>query len=398
MSNDSKYLQRGVSATKEDVHAAIKNLDKGIFPNAFCKIFPDYLGGDETFCNISHGDGTGTKASLAYIYWKETGDISIWKNLIVDNIVMNLDDMICAGAIDNFLYTSLINRNKTFIPGEVIAALIDGADSFFARMKNYGINIHYMGGETADLGDCVRTITVDASMACRMKRSDVIETNIQNGNVLVGFASFGKAIYEDEYNAGMGSNGLTAARHDVLSHEYATKYPESFNHSIDEKLVYSGTKKLTDELWCGGTPTTDGVNLSVGKAMLSPTRTFAPVMKEIFESHRKKINGIIHCTGGGQGKVLNFIEDLHVIKNNLFATPPLFKLIQTESKTAWSEMYRVFNMGNRMEIYTDEKTASELISIAQKFSVDAQIIGHVEKSSSKKVTLQTENGEFVYAK
>jgi len=389
MSEESKYLQRGVSARKEDVHAAIRSLDKGLYPNAFCKIFPDYLGHEEAWCNLSHGDGTGTKSALAYIYWKETGDISVWRNLVVDNIVMNLDDLLCAGATNDFLYTSLINRNKQLIPGEVIRALIEGASAFFEEMKKWDLRIHYMGGETADLGDSVRTLTVDAGMTCRMKRSEVLEEKIQPGDLVLGLSSFGQTTYEQDYNSGIGSNGLTAARHDVLHHDYAAKYPESYNPLIEDSLVYAGHKKLEDPLI--GTP------LNTGQALLSPTRTYAPILLEALQLYRPKIHGLIHCTGGGQGKVLHFIEDLQVIKNNLFPVPPLFRMIQEESGTPASEMYRVFNMGHRMEIYTDEKTAAGITGIAARFGCEARIVGEVRAHQGKEVVLHTESGEIRYA-
>ena len=399
----SRYNLRGVSASKEDVHNAIKKLDKGIFPNAFCKIVPDYLGGSKSHCVVMHADGAGTKSSLAYIYWKETGDISVWKGIAQDAIVMNIDDLLCAGATDNILISTTIGRNKNLIPGEVISEIINGAEEFLAKMRKYGINIHSTGGETADVGDVVRTIIVDSTVTCRMKRKDVVDEKIKAGDVIVGFSSFGKAKYEDVYNGGMGSNGLTSARHDVFSKIYAEKYPESFDNTIPNEVVYSGTKKMTDPTEING--------VDAGKLVLSPTRTYAPIIKKILAKHRKNIHGIIHCSGGGQTKVLKFVKGVHIIKDNLFDTPPLFKHIQQESKTdpiaiGWKEMYQVFNMGHRMEIYTEEKTAVQLISISKSFGVDAQIVGRVEKSSApstslraskkNKLTIKSKHGEFQY--
>lgn len=391
----SRYNLRGVSASKEDVHNAIKKLDKGIFPNAFCKIVPDYLSGSKSHCVVMHADGAGTKSSLAYIYWKETGDISVWKGIAQDALVMNIDDLLCVGATDNILVSTTIGRNKNLIPGEVISEIINGVEEFLAKMRKYGINIRSTGGETADVGDVVRTIIVDSTVTCRMKRKDVVDEKIKAGDVIVGLASFGKAKYEEEYNGGMGSNGLTSARHDVFSKIYAEKYPESYDTNIPSEVIYSGTKKLTDATEVGG--------VDAGKLVLSPTRTFAPIIKKILDKHRKNICGIIHCSGGGQTKALKFAKGVHIIKDNLFATPPLFKLIQQESKTdpiaiGWKEMYQVFNMGHRMEIYTDEKTASQIISISKSFGVEAQIIGRVEKSSTKKniLTIKSKHGEFIY--
>jgi phosphoribosylformylglycinamidine cyclo-ligase len=387
----SKYAARGVSSQKEDVHAAIKKIDKGIFPKAFCKIVPDFLGGDPEYCNIMHADGAGTKSSLAYAYWKETGDISVWKGIAQDALVMNLDDLLCVGAIDNILLSSTIGRNKNLIPAEVIAAIINGTEELVSQLKKWGITIHTTGGETADVGDLVRTIIVDSTVTCRMKRTDVIDnSNIQGGNVIVGLASYGKAKYEKEYNSGMGSNGLTSARHDVFSKYLAKKYPETFDNSIPEKLVYSGSKKLT------GVLTIDKGQMTIGKLVLSPTRTYAPVIKNIFEKHRRHIHGMVHCSGGGQTKVLHFIDKLHVIKDNLFPIPALFNLIQTESGTEWKEMYRVFNMGHRMEIYISPEHADEIIKISKSFNVDARIIGRVEKTKKKKLTIKSEKGKFEY--
>lgn len=389
--NVSRYNLRGVSASKEDVHNAIKKLDKGIFPNTFCKIVPDYLSGSKTHCVVMHADGAGTKSSLAYIYWKETGDLSVWKRIAQDALVMNIDDLLCVGAVDNILVSTTIGRNKNLIPGEVISEIINGVEEFLAKMRRHGINIRSTGGETADVGDVVRTIIVDSTVTCRMKRKEVIDEKIKAGDVIVGLASFGKAKYEDEYNGGMGSNGLTSARHDVFSKIYAEKYPESFDSAIPSEVIYSGTKKLTD--------TTEVNGVDAGKLVLSPTRTYAPIIKKILDKHRKNIHGIIHCSGGGQTKVLKFVKGIHIIKDNLFATPPLFKLIQQESKTDWKEMYQVFNMGHRMEIYTDAKTAGQLIAISKSFGVEAQIIGRVEKSPDKKnkLTIKSRHGEFIYA-
>ena len=388
MNSASRYEQRGVSASKEDVHAAIKNLDKGIFPNAFCKVIPDILGGDEAFCNVMHADGAGTKSSLAYMYWKETGDLSVWKGIAQDAIVMNTDDLLCVGITDGILLSSTIGRNKSVIPGEVIKAIIEGTEAFLEKMRNLGVEMHLTGGETADVGDLVRTIIVDSTVTARVKRSDIIENHIQPGDVIVGLASFGKATYEDEYNGGMGSNGLTSARHDVFSHELAKSYPESFDPSIPKKLAYSGKLKLT------GPSPVEGVD--VGKLVLSPTRTYAPVIKEVLKKHRNDIHGMIHCSGGAQTKVLHFIENLHVIKDNLFATPPLFEMIQAQSGTPWSEMYKVFNMGHRMELYVPETIASSLIKISKSFNIDAQIVGRVEPFAKKQLSIRSQYGEFEY--
>ena len=387
MTND-KYMKRGVSSQKEDVHAAIKNMDKGLFPQAFCKIVPDYLGGDDRFCNIMHADGAGTKSSLAYLYWKETGDLSVWKGIAQDAIVMNTNDLLCVGAFDKIVLSSTIGRNKNLIPGEVIQAIIEGTEEFIAMLQSYGINIHSTGGETADVGDLVRTIIVDSTVTARIEKSKVISNhNIKPGNVIVGFASYGQTTYEKSYNAGMGSNGLTMARHDVLSSFYKT-YTESFDPQVPEELVYTGGLKLTEQL--AENP------LNVGKMILSPTRTFSPIIKEIFENHFDKIDGMVHCTGGGQTKVLHFVKNLRIIKNNLFKTPPLFSMIQSQSNSQWHEMYKVFNMGNLLEFYTDENTAQSLITLAAKFNIDAQIIGHVEAAEKNELIVTTEHGEFIY--
>jgi phosphoribosylformylglycinamidine cyclo-ligase len=388
--SSSRYNLRGVSASKEDVHNAIKKLDKGLFKNAFCKIVPDHLSQSKNHCIVMHADGAGTKSSLAYMYWKETGDISVWKGIAQDAIVMNIDDLLCVGAVDNILISTTIGRNKNLISGEIISALINGVEEFLATMRSYGINIHSTGGETADVGDLVKTIIVDSTVTCRMKRKDVIDEKIKVGDVIVGLASFGKTKYEKQYNGGMGSNGLTSARHDVFSKIYAGKYPESFDSSIPDEVIYSGTKKLTDS--------TEVKGVDTGKLVLSPTRTYAPVIKKILEKYRRNIHGIIHCSGGGQTKVLKFVSGLHIIKDNLFLTPPLFKLIQQESKTDWKEMYQVFNMGHRMEIYTDEKSALQIIAISKSFGVDAQVVGRVEKSKNKKnsLTIKSEYGTFEY--
>lgn len=387
MTND-KYMKRGVSSQKEDVHAAIKNIDKGLFPQAFCKIVPDYLGGDERFCNIMHADGAGTKSSLAYLYWKETGDLSVWKGIAQDAIVMNTNDLLCVGAFDKIVLSSTIGRNKNLIPGEVIQAIIEGTEEFIAMLQSYGINIHSTGGETADVGDLVRTIIVDSTVTARIEKSKVISNhNIKPENVIVGFASYGQTTYEKSYNAGMGSNGLTMARHDVLSSFYKT-YAESFDPQVPEDLVYTGGLKLTEQL-------TENP-LNVGKMILSPTRTFSPIIKEIFENYFDKINGMVHCTGGGQTKVLHFVKNLRIIKNNLFKTPPLFNMIQSQSNSQWHEMYKVFNMGNLLEFYTDESTAQNLITLAAKFNIDAQIIGHVEAADKNELIVTTEHGEFIY--
>ncbi len=389
MYDNQRYIRRGVSASKEDVHQAIKNIDKGLFPKAFCKIVPDILGGDPLFCNVMHADGAGTKSSLAYLYWRETGDLSVWKGIAQDAVVMNLDDLICVGATENILLSSTIGRNKNLIPGEVVSAIINGTEEFCSEMRDLGISIFPTGGETADVGDLVRTVIVDSTVTCRMKRSDVISADrIQPGNVIVGIASFGKSVYEKGYNGGMGSNGLTSARHDVFSNYLAEKYPESFDPSVPEDLVYSGSLKLTD--------TVGSVGLDAGKLVLSPTRTYAPIVKSILDSYRKNIYGIIHCSGGAQTKVLHFVDNVHVIKDNLFEIPELFSLIQAQSGTDWYEMYKVFNMGHRLEIYVDPSVAGEIIAISKKFNIDAQIIGRVEPFSGKKVTIQSPFGTFEY--
>lgn len=389
MKSLEKYNQRGVSASKEDVHAAIKNIDKGLFPKAFCKIVPDYLSGSDEHCLIMHADGAGTKSSLAYIYWKETGDLSVWKGIAMDAIAMNLDDLLCVGATDNITLSSTIGRNKNHVPGEVIAALINGTEEILAELRTMGIGIYSTGGETADVGDLVRTIIVDSTVNCRMKRKDVIDNaKISAGDVIVGLASFGQASYESEYNGGMGSNGLTSARHDVFGKYLKDKYPESYDHNVPEKLIYSGSKKLTDPI--------DGTPLDAGKLVLSPTRTYAPIIKKILDQHRTHIHGMIHCSGGAQTKILHFIDQLHVIKDNLFDLPPLFQLIHEESKTSWQEMYKVFNMGHRMEIYLPEKYAQDIIDISNSFGVAAQIIGRCEVSNQKQLTIRSPYGEFKY--
>jgi putative phosphoribosylformylglycinamidine cyclo-ligase len=387
---DNRYNLRGVSAAKEDVHNAIKNIDKGIFPKAFCKIIPDILGGDDEYCNIMHADGAGTKSSLAYMYWKETGDINVWKGIAQDAIVMNTDDLLCVGAVDNILVSSTIGRNKMLIPGEVISAIINGTDELLADMREMGVGIYPTGGETADVGDLVRTIIVDSTVACRMKKSDVIDNSkIQPGDVIVGLSSSGQATYEKSYNGGMGSNGLTSARHDVFSKYLATKYPESFDNSIPQELVYSGTKTLTEQI--------EGLGIDAGQLVLSPTRTYAPVIKKILDAKRNKIHGMIHCTGGAQTKVLHFINDnCKIIKDNMFAVPPLFRIIKEESNTDWKEMYQVFNMGHRMEIYVSPEDAEEIIQISKSFNIDAQVIGHVEEDNKPSLTIKSEFGVFNY--
>ena len=392
MISSQRYDQRGVSASKDDVHNAIKNIDKGIFPKAFCKIVPDILTNDALYCNIMHADGAGTKSSLAYTYWKETGDISVWRGIAQDAIIMNIDDLLCIGAIDNILLSSTIGRNKNLIPGEVIAAIINGTEEILAELRDAGIGIYSTGGETADVGDLVRTIIVDSTVTCRMKREEVISNHrIQPGDVIVGLASYGQANYETEYNGGMGSNGLTSARHDVFNKTIADKYPESYDAAIPYELIFSGTKNLTDLVEIG-----DGKSVTAGKLVLSPTRTYAPVIKAMLDGYRNQIHGMVHCSGGAQTKVLHFIDDLHIIKDNLFPVPPLFKLIQQESKTSWQEMYKVFNMGHRMELYVPEAIAAELISISESFGVEAQIIGRVEKADKKQVTILSPFGEFIY--
>ena len=386
---NNRYMMRGVSAAKEDVHNAIKNIDKGIFPQAFCKIIPDILGGDSDYCNIMHADGAGTKSSLAYMYWKETGDLSVWKGIAQEAVEMNPDDLLCEGAVDNILVSSTIGRNKMLVPGEVISAIINGTDELLADMRNMGIGIYPTGGETADVGDLVRTIIVDSTVTCRMKRSDVIKNaNIRPGDVIVGLSSTGQATYEKEYNGGMGSNGLTSARHDVFAKYLAEKYPESFDHAVPDELVYSGKYQLTDKV--------DGVPVNAGKMVLSPTRTYAPVIKKILDGHRSEIHGMVHCTGGAQTKVLHFVSDnCRVVKDNMFAVPPLFKAIHDCSGTEWKEMYQVFNMGHRMEIYVTPDTADEIIAISKSFNIDAQVIGHIE-NGPKSLTIHSEFGTFNY--
>ncbi len=390
MDQKERYNQRGVSADKEDVHKAIEKIDKGLFPKAFCKIVPDHLSNSEEHCIVMHADGAGTKSSLAYMYWKETGDLSVWKGIAMDALAMNIDDLLCVGCTSNILLSSTIGRNKNLIPGEVISAIINGTEEILEELRSYGIEIYSTGGETADVGDLVRTIIVDSTVTARMKRTDVISNDrIKAGDVIVGLASYGQADYEHEYNGGMGSNGLTSARHDVFHKYLMEKFPESFDPATPKELVYSGTKKLTEELY--------GVPVDIGKLVLSPTRTYAPIIKKMLEQHRSEIHGMVHCSGGAQTKVLHFIDDLHVIKDNLFEVPPLFKLIQNESKTDWREMYKVFNMGHRMELYTSKETAESLIEISESFGVDAQIVGRVEANEGKKVTIRSEHGEFEYS-
>ena len=387
--SDQRYNLRGVSASKEDVHNAIKNIDKGIFPKAFCKIIPDILGGDPEYCNIMHADGAGTKSSLAYIYWKETGDLSVWKGIAQDALIMNIDDLLCVGATDNILVSSTIGRNKLLIPGEVISAIINGTDELLSELRELGVNAYATGGETADVGDLVRTIIVDSTVTCRMKRSDVISNHrIQDGDVIVGMASFGQATYEKEYNGGMGSNGLTSARHDVFSKYLAEKYPESYDAAVPEELIYSGGLRLTDEI--------KGLGLDAGKLVLSPTRTYAPVIKKLLDYMRPEIHGMVHCSGGAQTKVIHFIEGVKVTKNNLFPVPPLFKMIQEQSGTDWQEMYKVFNMGHRMEVYVTPDRAQEVIDITRSFGIDAQIIGFVEKADRNSLVIESEFGHFEY--
>lgn len=386
---NSRYNLRGVSATKDEVHNAIKNIDKGLFPKAFCKIVPDYLSGSKEHCIVMHADGAGTKSSLAYAYWKETGDISVWKGIAQDAVVMNTDDLLCVGATDNILLSSTIGRNKNLIPSEVLSTIINGTEEVLQMLRNNGIGIYSTGGETADVGDLVKTIIVDSTVVCRMKRSEVIDNNnIQAGDVIVGLASFGQATYENEYNGGMGSNGLTSARHDVFAKYLAEKYPETYDNAVPKELIYSGNLKLTDKVV--------GAPVNAGKLVLSPTRTYAPIIKEILNSYRSQIHGMVHCSGGGQTKVLHFIDNVHVIKDNLFELPPLFKLIHEQSGTQWKEMYQVFNMGHRMELYVPSTIAQDIIAISQKFNVDAKVIGRVEKSNEKKLTISSEFGEFIY--
>ncbi len=380
---------RGVSATKEDVHNAIKNIDKGLYPKAFCKIIPDILGGDPDYCNIMHADGAGTKSSLAYAYWRETGDLSVWKGIAQDALIMNIDDLLCVGAVDNILVSSTIGRNKNLVPGSVISAIINGTDELLAELRSMGVGVYATGGETADVGDLVRTIIVDSTVTCRMKCSDVIDNaNIRPGDVIVGLSSSGKATYEDKYNGGMGSNGLTSARHDVFNKSIAEKYPETYDHSVPEDLVYSGGLSLTDSV--------DGSPLNAGELVLSPTRTYAPVIKKILDSLRSKIHGMIHCSGGAQTKVLHFVDGVRVVKDNLFPIPPLFRTIQEQSHTDWSEMYKVFNCGHRFEIYLPAEYADEIISISKSFGIDAQIVGRVEESDKTELIIKSEFGEFHY--
>lgn len=388
--NSDRYNQRGVSASKEDVHNAIKNIDKGLFPKAFCKIVPDYLTQDEDYCLVMHADGAGTKSSLAYMYWKETGDLSVWKGIAQDALIMNIDDLICVGATDNIMLSSTIGRNKNLIPAEVISAIINGTEELISELGDHGITIRSTGGETADVGDLVRTIIVDSTVTARLKRKDVIDNaNIRPGDVIVGLASYGQATYEKEYNGGMGSNGLTSARHDVFSKYLAQKYPESYDSAVPDELVYSGKVKLTDSV--SGSP------LNAGKLVLSPTRTYAPIIKKILRKYSSKdIHGMIHCSGGAQTKILHFVENLHIVKDNLFPVPPLFRLIQEQSGTGWQEMYQVFNCGHRMELYVNESIAQDLMDISESFGVEAKIIGRVEDSPSKKLTITSEYGTFLY--
>ena len=387
--NDQRYMQRGVSASKEDVHNAIRHIDKGIFPKAFCKIIPDILGGDPEYCNIMHADGAGTKSSLAYLYWKETGDLSVWKGIAQDALIMNIDDLLCVGAIDNILVSSTIGRNKMLIPGEVVSAIINGTDQLLDELRDMGVGVYATGGETADVGDLVRTIIVDSTVTCRMRRSDVIDNaRIRPGDVIVGLASFGQATYEKEYNGGMGSNGLTSARHDVFARYLAEKYPESYDEAVPRELVYSGGMTLTD--------TIDGVPLDAGKLVLSPTRTYAPVVKKLLDTMRGEIHGMVHCSGGAQTKILHFVDQVRVVKNNLFPVPPLFRIIQEQSETDWAEMYKVFNMGHRLEIYLAPERADEVIAVSKSFGVDAQVIGCVEPGEKKELIIRSEFGEFTY--
>lgn len=386
---DNRYMMRGVSASKEDVHNAIKNIDKGIFPKAFCKIIPDILGGDPEYCNIMHADGAGTKSSLAYAYWKETDDISVWKGIAQDALIMNIDDLLCVGAVDNILVSSTIGRNKNLVPGSVISAIINGTDELLAELRDMGVGVYATGGETADVGDLVRTIIVDSTVTCRMKRSDVIDNaNIRPGDVIVGLASFGQATYEKQYNGGMGSNGLTSARHDVFSKYLAKKYPETFDAAVPEELIYSGGLKLTDSV--------QGSPLDAGKLVLSPTRTYAPVVKKLLDALRPKIHGMIHCSGGAQTKIMHFVDGVRVVKDNLFPVPPLFRTIQEQSHTDWSEMYKVFNCGHRLEVYLPKEYADQVIEISKSFNIDAQIVGRVEESDRSELIIRSEFGEFKY--
>jgi phosphoribosylformylglycinamidine cyclo-ligase len=387
--NDSRYNQRGVSASKEDVHAAIQSIDKGLFPKAFCKIVPDLLSGSEDHCLVMHADGAGTKSSLAYMYWKETGDISVWKGIAQDALIMNIDDLLCVGAVENILVSSTIGRNKNLIPGEVIKAIIEGTEELMAELRALGLGVHGTGGETADVGDLVRTIIVDSTVVCRMKRTEVVDNaNIQAGDVIVGLSSYGQSTYEKEYNGGMGSNGLTSARHDVFNKALAAKYPESFDAAVPSELVYSGNHNLTDAV--------EGSPIDAGKLVLSPTRTYAPIIRHVLANFREDIHGMVHCSGGAQTKVLHFVDDLHIIKDNLFDCPPLFRMIQESSKTPWEERYKVFNMGHRMEIYCKPAAAQAIIEASKSFNVDAQIVGRCESASGKKLTITSEFGEFNY--
>ncbi|MBN1413985.1 MAG: phosphoribosylformylglycinamidine cyclo-ligase [Bacteroidales bacterium] len=388
MEKSTRYNQRGVSSSKTDVHKAIRDLDKGIFPNAFCKIMPDLLGGDDTYCNIMHSDGAGTKSSLAYIYWKETGDYSVWKGIAHDSMIMNIDDLICVGATDDILLSSTIGRNKMKIPGDVLVYLLKGYDETITELSKWGINVFLTGGETADIGDLVRTIVVDSTVVCRMKREEVIEIAVQPGDVIIGLASFGQSVYEKEYNGGIGSNGLTSARHDVFSNYLADKYPESYDDLIPKSLVYNGHYQLTQSI--------AGLGLDAGKMLLSPTRTYAPVIRKVLEKYRNAIHGMIHCSGGGQTKVLKFIENLHIIKDNMFEVPPLFRIIQEESQTSWDEMYEVFNMGHRFEIYVPQEFAESIMDLSAEFKVESRIIGRVEACDSRKMSIITKEGTFKF--
>ena len=387
--NDQRYNLRGVSASKEDVHNAIKNIDKGIFPKAFCKIIPDILGGDPEYCNIMHADGAGTKSSLAYMYWKETGDLGVWRGIAQDALIMNIDDLLCVGATDNILVSSTIGRNKLLVPGEVISAIISGTEELLAELRDLGVNAYSTGGETADVGDLVRTIIVDSTVTCRMKRKDVISNgNIRPGDVIVGLSSYGQASYEKSYNGGMGSNGLTSARHDVFGKYLATKYPESYDNAVPDELVYSGTLKLTDKI--------AELGIDAGKLVLSPTRTYAPVIKKLLDEMRSQIHGMVHCSGGAQTKIMHFVEKMKVVKNNLFPVPPLFNIIQEQSGTDWHEMYKVFNMGHRMEIYVDSSNAQKVIEISHSFGIDAQIVGYTEASDRNELIIESDKGRFEY--
>ena len=387
--SDQRYNLRGVSASKEDVHNAIKNIDKGIFPKAFCKIIPDILGGDPDYCNIMHADGAGTKSSLAYMYWRETGDLSVWKGIAQDALIMNIDDLLCVGATDNILVSSTIGRNKLLVPGEVISAIINGTDELLAELRDMGVGVYATGGETADVGDLVRTIIVDSTVTCRMRRSDVVDNaHIRPGDVIVGMASYGQAVYEKEYNGGMGSNGLTSARHDVFAKYLAEKYPESYDAAVPEELVYSGGLKLTDAI--------EGLGIDAGKLVLSPTRTYAPVIKKVLDELRPRIHGMVHCSGGAQTKVMHFVDGVEVVKNNLFPVPPLFRTIQEQSGTDWQEMYKVFNMGHRMEVYLAPEDAQTVIDITRSFGIDAQIVGYVTAAPANRLIIESEFGRFEY--